>query len=248
MSITVTVESVQHNFYQLVRQLIAGDQDKVIATDAGVNLFQMVTKAVYDAADPGGAAGATEDIIASYSGMPSVYKAPLYRLVKRMRDRQAGTDAQKATGRIVVPAGGGGSILDTETFVLTNVSGTATTFEFDSGGGITGDVAVTFTGGEAQGAMATLIAGAITGAAINITALADATGVDVTQGDPGTAGNVAVTETVADAGFVVSGFAGGTDAGATASGGGIITLKQSKNDTDPVIVMVPEDHAVSIGL
>lgn len=243
MPITVTTESVQHNFYQLVRQLIAGDQDKVIATDAGANLFQMVTYAVYNAADPGGAAGATEDIVAAYSGMPSVYKAPLYRLIKRMRDRQAAVDAQKATGVINVPAGGGGSTSDTETITLTNVSGTATVFEFDSGGGITGDVAITFTGAENQAAMGVLIQDAINTAAINIVAVAGATSVAVTQGDPGTAGNVLITHATAN--YTVGGFAGGTDA---AVGGGVITLKNSKNDDDPVVVLVPEDHAVAIGL
>lgn len=243
MPITVTTESVQHNFYQLVRQLIAGDQDKVIATDDGVNLFQMVTFAVYDAADPGGAAGATEDIVAAYSGMPSVYKAPLYRLIKRMRDRQAAADAQKAVGRINVPAGGSGDTSDTETITLTNVSGTVTVFEFDlAGGGITGDVAIVYNA-ENQADMALLIEGAINGAGINIVAVADATGVDVTQGDPGTAGNVTITHGTVN--YTVAGFTGGTDAAAT---GGIITLKNSKNDDDPVVVLVPEDHAVAIGL
>jgi hypothetical protein len=246
MPITVTTESVQHNFYQLVRQLIAGDQDKVIATDAGANLFQMVTYAVYNAADPGGAAGATQDIVAAYSGMPSVYKAPLYRLIKRMRDRQAAVDAQKAVGRLNVPAGSPAPIVDGDDFDLTNVSGTVTNFEFDlAAGGITGDVAIVFAGTENQAAIATLMETAINGAGINIVAVADATGVTVTQGDPGTSGNVAIVENVADAGFTVSGFTGGTD---VAAAGGIITLKNSKNDDDPVIVLVPEDHAVAIGL
>lgn len=241
MPITVTTESVQHNFYQLVRQLIAGEQDKVIATDNGTNLFQMVTYAVYDAADPGGAAGATEDIVAAYSGMPSVYKAPLYRLIKRMRDRQAAADAQIAVGRINVPAGGGGATSDTETITITNAAGTVTVYEFDlAAGGITGDVAIVYTGAESQAAMATLIAGVITA---GVTAVADATGVNLTQSDPGTAGNVAITHATAN--YTVSGFAGGTDAAAT---GGIITLKNSKNDDDPVVVLVPEDHAVAIGL
>jgi|GEM_PF-6602290 len=246
MPITVTTESAQHNFYQLVRQLIAGDQDKVIATDNGANLFQMVTYAVYDAADPGGSAGATEDIVAAYSGMPSVYKVPLYRLIKRMRDRQAAVDAQKATGRLNVPAGAPAPIVDTDNFDLTNVSGTATNFEFDlAAGGITGDVAIVFAGTENQAAIAALMETAINGAGINIVAVADATGVSVTQGDPGTSGNVTITETVVDAGFTVSGFAGGTDAGAS---GGVVLLKQSKNDADYVIALVPEDHAVAIGL
>lgn len=243
MSITVTTESVQHNFYQLVRQLIAGDQDKVIATDAGSNLFQMVTYAVYSAADPGDSAGVTEDIVATYSGMPSVYKAPLYRLIKRMRDRQAAVDAQKATGRINVPVGGGTSTTDTETLTLTNTAGTVTVFEFDDNSTITGDVAITFVGTENQAAMATLIEGAINGASVNITAVADGTGVDVTQGDPGTAGNVTILEGTAS--YSVAGFAGGTDAAAI---GGVVLLKQSKNDASYVIALVPEDHAVAIGL
>lgn len=240
MPITVTTESVQHNFYQLVRQLIAGEQDKVIATDNGTNLFQMVTYAVYDAADPGGAAGAAEDIVAAYSGMPSVYKAPLYRLIKRMRDRQAAADAQTATGRINVPAGGGASTSDTETITITNAAGTVTVYEFDSGGGITGDVAIPFAGGDTQAAIASAIAGVLTA---GVTGVADATGVNLVQSDPGTAGNVAITHGTAN--YTVSGFTGGTDVAVT---GGVITLKNSKNDADPVVVLVPEDHAVAIGL
>jgi len=243
MPISVTTEAAQHNFYQYVRQLIDGDVDKVIATDAGQNLFQMVTYAVYEAADPGGAAGATEDIVATYSGSPAVYKAPLYRLIKRMRDRQAAIDAQSATGRINVPAGGGTATTDTEILTLTNTAGTVTVFEFDDNSSITGDVAIPFVGTESQSAMATLIETAINGAGIDITAVADTTGVDVTQDDPGIAGNVTITEGTAN--YTVAGFTGGTDVGAI---GGIITLKQSKNDADPVVVLVPEDHAVAIGL
>jgi hypothetical protein len=326
----------------------------------------MVTLATYDAADPGGAAHATEDIIATFSSSPAVYKAPLYRIIKQMRDRQAAGDAVKATGNLLVPATGGAVILDTETFTLTNTAAVATVFEFDlagggvtppnvavvytgaetdvalaglmqaaivgaginitaavnsvaatgtlnipaaggaafldtetftltnaaatatvfeldlAGGGVTPpNVAVVYTGAESQSAMASLIAGVINTAAIDITATPTATSVQLTQGtagaagnnaitetvadagftvvgflggqasvdvtqiDPGVAGNVTITETVADGGFIVSGFAGGIDAGAA---GGIITLKYSKNDADPVVVLVPQDHATLIGL
>lgn len=245
MPITVTVESAQHNFYQLVRQLRDGDETRVTMTDGGANIAVMVTWADYVAADPGLSAGVESDVVSAYSVAPQVYQGSLYKLIKNMRDRQAEADAQAATGNIAIPAGGGAAIADTETFTLTNTAGTATVFEFDSGGGITGDVAVAFTGGDNQATVSASVFAAINGAGIAITAVDNTTDVDVTQDEPGDAGNVAITEGVADAGFVVTGFAGGTDAGVA---GGVVALRNSKNDDTPVVAVVPQDHATAIGL
>lgn len=247
MPTTVTVENAQANFYQFVRQLRDGELDRLNVQDGagGASVASLVTYANFIAADPSGAAGVEADVVAAYSGHPQVQKGPLYKLVKNMRDRQAAANAQPATGNIAIPAGGGAALLDTETFTLTNTAGTATVFEFDSGGGITGDVAVAFTGGDNQATVAAAVFGAINGAGIDITAVDNGTDVDVTQDTAGTAGNVAITETVADAGFVVTGFVGGTNVGVE---GGVITLRNSRNDADPVVVMMPYDHANAIGL
>jgi hypothetical protein len=247
MPITVTVENAQHNFYQFVRQLRDGELDRLNIRDGadGSTVASMVTYAAFTAADPSGSAGVEDDVVAAYSGHPQVYKGPLYKLVKNMRDRQAAADAQQATGNIAIPAGGGGALLDTETFTLTNAAGTATVFEFDSGGGITGDVAVAFTGGDSQATVAAAVFAAINGAGIDITAVDNGTDVDVTQDTAGTAGNVAIAETVADAGFVVTGFTGGTDVPVDA---GVITLRNSRNDTAPVVALMAYDHANAIGL
>ena len=107
MPITVTVESAQANLYQYLNQLDAGTIDKLIATDrGGVNLCQIVTAAVYEAADPGGSAGAEVDVVTAYSGSPGVNTKSLYRMIKKMRDRQAGPDAQKGVGTITAVAKG----------------------------------------------------------------------------------------------------------------------------------------------
>jgi len=245
--LTVTVEKAQANLYQYLNQLDSGDLDKLVVLDGGAELCQIVKYSTYLAADPAGAAGVTDDIVAAYSGSPAVHTAPLYRMIKRMRNRQAGADAQIATGSITAIAGA--SIVDTETFTITNAAGVAKVFEFDSGGGVTGaNVAVAFTGGDSAATVAAAIRAAINGvvgfgviAAAPVGAL-----VGLTQSDPGVDGNVAITETVANAGFLVSGFTGGTDVAAGV--GGVIALKNSKNDATPRAAMVPADHAAAIGL
>jgi len=248
MATLVTVEAAQHNFYQYVRQLRDGALDRLNIKDGvdGATIASMVPWASFTAADPSGSAGVEYDVVAAYSGLPSVYKGPLYKLVKNMRDRQAAADAQPATGSLAIPAGGGAAIIDGETFTLTNAAGTATVFEFDvGGGGITGDVAVVITGAENQAALSALVFAAINTAGIDITAVDGGTAVTLTQDTAGTAGNVTITDTVADVGFVPSGFSGGTDVPVE---GGVIALRNSKNDTTPVVALMAYDHANAIGL
>jgi hypothetical protein len=122
-----------------------------------------------------------------------------------------------ATGSIqaVVP----GSLLDNETFVLDDGVNPAITFEFQVTGGFvpTGGAVevVDVTAAVTADDVALAIANAINGSTgtLDITA-ADPTGgslVSLTNDTPGSAGNVAITETVTDAGFVVTGMAGGQD-------------------------------------
>ncbi len=106
-------------------------------------------------------------------------------------------------------------------------------------------MAVAFTGGDNQATVSAAVFAAINGAGIDITAVDNGTDVDVTQDVAGTAGNVTITETVTDAGFVVTGFTGGTDAPSSA---GVVSLYYSKNDDAPVVYLVPQDHATAIGL
>lgn len=124
-----------------------------------------------------------------------------------------------ATGSITVPAGGGAALVDGETFTLNDGVNPATVFEFDSGGGVgVGRVAVPFTGGDTQatvrGAIVTAIQGV--GAGLRISASPGGAGVVNLAADRClVAGNVAITDTVADAGFLVVGMAGGADEGET---------------------------------
>lgn len=118
----------------------------------------------------------------------------------------------KATGSITVPAGGGGSLVDGETFTIDDGVNTPTVFEFDSGGGVTSpNVAVAFTGGDSQAVVRDTIVSTINGVAtLLITAAPGAAGVaDLTADNFGTLANNTITETVADAGFLVTGMSSG---------------------------------------
>ena len=248
MPITVTVENAQANFYQYLGYLDNSITDKIIVLDGvdGAELFQIVTRAVYEAADPGGSAGIEVDVVAAYSGSPAVYKAPLYKLIKNMRDRQGGSDAQRASGTItcVVQA----NIIDGQTVVLTDPGGVAHTFEFDQTGTNTpgaGNVEVDISGDTTDVQVAITLASVIDAQAEFNAPVPSTAVVAVSQADPGLLGNVTITETVVDAGFLVSGFSGGTDASAAA---GVIGLKNSKNDAVIRSVLVPSDHAAAIGL
>lgn len=244
MALNATLEYAQANLYQLLNQLDAGDLDKVIVLDKGAEVAQIVTWAVYVAADPGGAAGVEIDVVTAYSKSPALYATSLYKMTKNMRDRQAGADAQKATGNIVCVAKA--LIIDTELVTLTDTAGLAKNFEFDTGGAVTpGNVAVDISAAITANDVAIALQAAIAGDAIEITAIQVGTDVNCVQDKPGATGNTAIVETVVDAGFSVAGFSGGTD---VAAGAGVIALKTTKNDATPRAAMVPADHALTIGL
>lgn len=109
----------------------------------------------------------------------------------------------------------GANIADTETFTINDGTNAATVFEFDSGGGVTpGNIAIAYAGTETAAQMAALIATAINARApttlrvraYNSTGSAE---VQLENMIPGVSGNQAITDTVANAGFVVAGFADG---------------------------------------
>jgi len=245
MSLTTSLEGAQANFYQLLNDLDGGVIDKVIIMDGEAEVAQLVTWAIYQAADPGGSAGVENDVVASYSGSPAVNTAPLYKLTKKMRDRQAGADAQKAVGSITTVLKA--SLIDGQLVTMIDAAGVSKNFEFDlPPDGVTpGNVAVDVSGIASADDVAIALQTAINGAGFGITATVAGNVVTVRQTDPGVAGNTAITDTVVDGGFVCTGFAGGTDA---VSAAGVIGLKNSKNDASPRAALVPADHAAAIGL
>ncbi len=147
-----------------------------------------------------------------------------YSLESRVSGRRGSIEVQLtpvtlpalvATGSITTVVGS--ALVDTETFVLDDGANAPTTFEFDSGGGITpGNVAVAFTALDTADQVRDAIIAAINGvvAGLAITASPGGAGlVSLVNDAVGVAGNVAITDTVAAAGFVVSGMSGGRDAG-----------------------------------
>jgi hypothetical protein len=121
-----------------------------------------------------------------------------------------GTAAVAATGRIETVEGA--AISDGETFILNDGVNLATTFEYDSGGGVTpGNIAIAFTALESAATVATNTANAINGvvAGLAITAAASGTVVNLTNDATGLAGNVnIINNTVMD----VAGMSGGASA------------------------------------
>jgi hypothetical protein len=126
----------------------------------------------------------------------------------------------QATGTITTIAGA--SIVDTETFTISDGFGGVTgdpgvgakIFEFDSGGGVSGgNVAVAFTGGDSADTIRDSIIAAINGVAnFRVTASSGgAATVSLVNDFDGTFGNLTITETVANAGFIVSGMSGGVN-------------------------------------
>jgi hypothetical protein len=120
--------------------------------------------------------------------------------------------ATSATGTITVVAGS--ALVDTETFTLNDGVNPATIFEFDSGGGVTpGHVAVAYTALDTIATVRTSVISAINGVlgTLLITAAPSATPgvINLINDGVGAAGNQAITETVADVGFIVTGMAGG---------------------------------------
>lgn len=122
-----------------------------------------------------------------------------------------------ATGTIrAIP---GSDLLDTETFTLDDGTNPASVFEFDlGGGGVTpGNVAVVYTAGDTNEDVRDTIVTAVNGvgAGLAITAAPGAYDnmVALTNDATGVAGNVAITDTVANTGFIASGMSGGRAAG-----------------------------------
>jgi phage tail sheath protein FI len=120
-----------------------------------------------------------------------------------------------ATGTITTVAEA--SLIDGETFTLDDGVNPAITFEFDVGGGgvVAGNVAVVIAAMDTADVVRDAIITAVNGeaAAGNILIRAadgGAATVDLTHARTGVVGNQAITDTVADAGFVVVGMAGGT--------------------------------------
>lgn len=128
------------------------------------------------------------------------------------------TPDTKATGRIT--AIGGALIVDGEQFVLDDGVNPAVTFEFDSNVSVAETPtlrAITFAGTETATAMRALIYAAVNAApALNITAsVSGTTYVDLVNSVGGAEGNVAITETVTNVGFVVTGMTGGASSSAS---------------------------------
>lgn len=120
--------------------------------------------------------------------------------------------ALSATGTItVVP---GANLIDTETFTLDDGVNPPTVFEFESGGGVTpGNIAVTYTALDTLATVRSSVIAAINGIAggLLITAAPSVTPgvITLTNDGVGAAGNQAITDTVADVGFLVTGMLGG---------------------------------------
>ena len=133
--------------------------------------------------------------------------------------------AVAATGTITAIAGS--LIVDGETFTLNDGIHTPTVFEFDSGGGVSGsNVAVPFTAGDSAATVAGSIQTAINGVGATLFITASSGGgalTNVTHDQSGTVGNQAITETVSNVGFTVTGLSGGT--------GDVKVLSQASSET-----------------
>lgn len=127
------------------------------------------------------------------------------------------TESVHPTGSIVAVAKA--SLLDAETFTIDDGVNPASIFEFDvAPDGVT-DILVDVSGDTTDIEVATTMVAAINGVGAGLAVTADnATGTSATvtlvNNVGGTAGNVAITDTVADAGFIATGMTGGTDADA----------------------------------
>lgn len=151
-----------------------------------------------------------------------------------------GTEAA-ATGTITTVAEA--SLVDGETFTISD--GTATVvFEFDlaGGDGVAGDnVPVVLGGAATADDVRDAIIAAITGSVLAITAIdGGAATVSLTNDNEGTAGNVAIIDTVANAGFIVAGMAGGADADA------LTATEAAQNATD-VLDQMRASGALNLG-
>lgn len=125
--------------------------------------------------------------------------------------RNLPTPSTHASGSIRVVAGS--ALVDTETLTVDDGVNPAVVFEFDSGGGVTGaNVPVVFTALDTAATVRTTLLAALQGATLDITFIADPDAVDgilAVNDLPGEAGNVSITDTVADAAFICAGMSGG---------------------------------------
>lgn len=106
----------------------------------------------------------------------------------------------------------GNDHVDGELLTIDDGEGNSETFEYDDNVSVTGgNVSVDMTGAGATSdtTMASRLAAAINGTSLNITATPNGSRVDLAHGTVGTVGNVSITNTVADAGYVVEGMVGG---------------------------------------
>jgi len=141
------------------------------------------------------------------------------------------TDTVAATGSITVIAGS--DLVDGETFTLDDGVNNPVVFEFNSSGGVTGsNVAVTFTGGSTATQVRDAIISAINGVASGLAITASPGGsavVSLVNDAEGMAGNIAITDTVADASFTHTGMSGGGGALATSTSAQVEANDQLSN-------------------
>ena len=126
------------------------------------------------------------------------------------------TESVHATGSYLAIAFA--SLVDTETFTIDDGVNAPTDFEFDTlGNGGTGTVVINVSADTTDIDIATSMVAAINGVAGALAVTADnvagtSATVTITNDVGGTAGNAALAETVADAGFIATGMSGGTTA------------------------------------
>ncbi len=157
-------------------------------------------------------------------------------------------DEVAATGTITtVPAA---DLLDNETFSITDAPNPALVFAFNvTGAGYVAvpgevevDVTAALTADDVRDAVISAINGATHPATFRVTAAdGGAATVDVENVAAGTAGNVAITDTVADAGFTHTGMAGGTDANA------LTVAEALTNATDVLDLLGYDDGGTAAG-
>lgn len=135
---------------------------------------------------------------------------------------------------------------DTQTIILDDGVNAALTFEFESGGGITGDVEVTI--GGSAGATAANFATAVNAqTALNFFASVSGILVTITNLQTGVKGNTSITGTAIDASVTVVGatnaFTGGTDEII-----GVIDTRTSKFPTGPYTMIGRFTNATDVDL
>ncbi len=268
-NLTIRVQELQSRLYSLINQLEAGVFDKIIveegrvlppdelARNAAQSGFRTPTRSleaiaeivlynVFVAADPGKSSTTMGDTQSDFQDSPAVYTADLYKLVKKIRDANKTNEPQTATATMSLPSAGASVLIDGETFTLSDFDSVITEiYEFDIGGGGVGaeNTPVVLTGTESRGQLRNKIKIAINNDSTDIVASNGSAGsLLLTQSGPGSSGNVALSETVADSGFVLSDFSGGTDSGH------VIFLRRSKNDPLPRVVCVSRRQARVLGL